>query len=43
MGLFLLIAFLMAFGIMCAGILAGIFALADVGETQKKELENKAG
>ena len=43
MGLILLIAFLMIFGAMCAGLLAGIFALANVGEYQKKDEENKAG
>ena len=43
MGLFLLIAFFNGFGILCAGLLAGIFALANVGEYQKKDEESKAG
>lgn len=43
MSILVLIFSLMGFGILCAGLLAGIFAIANVGEYQKKDEESKAG
>lgn len=37
MEILVLIIGLMGFGLLCAGLLAGIFALAEVGEAQKNE------
>lgn len=39
MAILVLIIVLMGFGLLSAGLLAGIFALAEMGEVQKHEKE----